>query len=266
VPLTYLSHQAPVVGLKILRPRWFDGTALVLGSMCPDLAYAFAGTALAFNAHTPVGLVFFCLPVTVLLCLVVRGPVAPVAFAQLPDTPLRLHDYRALSLRRPPLAQTAVSALIGAVSHALWDTFTHDGRWGARHVAFLREEVATIGGTSLSVARALQYVGHAGGAIVTLALLAYIADRRLLRQWYGAAFDDLAPVVLSRRSRQVFWAVVAVGFLAGSGWALLAGGGFATQVIKWSLGVAAGVTIASLLPAARPEAAPAPRRVTSWPP
>ena len=99
------------------------------------------------------------------------------------------------------------------------------------------------------MARALQYVGHVGGAIVTLALLAYIADRRLLRQWYGAAFDDLPPVVLSRRSRLVFWGVVAVGFLAGSGWALLAGGGFATQVIKWSLGVAAGVTIAlQLLP------------------
>ena len=147
------------------------------------------------------GLVCFCLPVTVLLCFVVRGPVAPVAFAQLPDTPLRLHDYRALSLRRPPLALTAISALIGAVSHALWDTFTHDGRWGARHVAILREEVATIGSTSLSVARALQYVGHVGGAIVTLALLAYIAERRLLRQWYGAAFDELPPVVLSNRSR-----------------------------------------------------------------
>ncbi len=262
MPLTYLSHQAPVVALKILRPRWFDGTALVLGSMCPDLAYAFAGTTLAFNAHTPVGLVCFCLPVTVLLCFVVRGPVAPVAFAQLPDTPLRLHDYRALALRRPPLALTAMSALIGAASHALWDTFTHDGRWGARHVAILREEVATIGGTSLSVARALQYLGHVGGAIVTLALLAYIAERRLVRQWYGAAFDDLPPVVLSNRSRLVFWGVVAVGFGVGSCWALLSGGGFATQVIKWSLGVAASVTIASLLPAAAPE----PVRVRAWPP
>ena len=106
-------------------------------------------------------------------------------FAQLPDTPLRLHDYRVLACRRPNLVSTAASVLVGAATHALWDTFTHDGRWGSAHVALLRGHVATINGRSFTVARVLQYGSHVVGAALTIALLYLIADRRLLRRWYG---------------------------------------------------------------------------------
>lgn len=40
MPLTLFAHQVPTMGLKMARPRWFDGTALCLGSMAPDLGYA----------------------------------------------------------------------------------------------------------------------------------------------------------------------------------------------------------------------------------
>jgi hypothetical protein len=256
VPFTFVSHQAPAVALKVLRPNQFDGTALVLGSMAPDFAYALAGTTFAFNAHTPLGLVLFCVPLTIVLCAVVRARIAVVAFAQLPNTPLRLHDYRVLACRRPALVITTFSGLVGAASHALWDTFTHDGRWGSRHVALLREHVATINGRSFSVARTLQYSSHVVGAAVTIALLYFIADRRLLRRWYGPAYDDLEPVALTSRQRLAFWSMVTGGFAVGLGWALLAGGGFATQVIRASLGAAAGVTVASYATTTAHQASP----------
>jgi len=245
VPFTFLSHQAPAVALKIARPRWFDGTALVLGSMTPDFTYAFAGSRFWLNGHTPVGLVVFCLPVTVAMSCVVRARVAAVAFAQLPDTPLRLHDYRVLASRRPAISITVMSAFVGAASHALWDTFTHDGRWGYQHVAILRHDVATVADRSYSVAQVLQYSSHVLGAEVTLALLYLIAERRLLRSWYGARFDQLQPVTLTLERRLAFWSVAAAGGIVGMAWALHGEGGFATKVIQASLGLAAGVTIAS---------------------
>jgi hypothetical protein len=244
VPFTFVSHQAPAVALKVIRPSWFDGTALVIGSMAPDFAYVFAGTGVAFNAHTPLGLVLFCVPLTIPLSWVVRVRVAAGGFAQLPDTPLRLHDYRVLADRRPALLMTALSGLVGAASHALWDTFTQTGAGAGGHVALLREHVATINGRTFSVARTLQYSSHVAGAALTIALLYFIADRGLSRRWYGRCFDDLPPVALVVRQRIVFWTIVAVGLLLGVAWSQLAEGGFATQVIRTSIGVGAGVVAA----------------------
>src|SRR4051812_19906912 len=51
VPLTILAHQAAVLPLKLARPRWFDGTALVIGSMAPDLVFVLHGTNLYTDAH-----------------------------------------------------------------------------------------------------------------------------------------------------------------------------------------------------------------------
>jgi len=51
MPFTFLSHQAPVLPLKIAAPRWFDGTALVLGSMAPDLFFVTHGSDCYIGAH-----------------------------------------------------------------------------------------------------------------------------------------------------------------------------------------------------------------------
>jgi hypothetical protein len=36
MPLTFPSHAAAVVPLKLWRRRWFDGVALVIGSAAPN--------------------------------------------------------------------------------------------------------------------------------------------------------------------------------------------------------------------------------------
>src|SRR3954467_3332296 len=62
MPFTYLAHQAPALALKRRWPRSFDGVALALGTMAPDWAYALAGSRLAFDAHSALGVVLFCTP------------------------------------------------------------------------------------------------------------------------------------------------------------------------------------------------------------
>src|SRR5439155_2163465 len=124
VPLTFPSHAGVVVPLKLWRPRWFDGVALVLGSTAPDLPYAIHRYA-EIRAHTWWGLVWFCVPVTMLGCVAVRWAVAVTA-AHLPmGGPLRLRDYGGLRDVRHPLLVTAFSAWLGALSHRLWDVVTH---------------------------------------------------------------------------------------------------------------------------------------------
>jgi hypothetical protein len=245
LPFTYVSHQAPAVALKLIRPRWFDGTALVIGSMAPDFAYAFRGSRLHFSAHTPLGILWFCLPVTMLICWAIRARVAEVAFAQLPDTPLRLHDYRVLGGRRPWFVTTAISAVVGAFTHSVWDTFTHNGRWGVRHVAFLREYLFQVNDFHFTMARLLQYVSHFVGAAVTIGLLWWIAHRRLLAKWYGPAYDALGPVALTSRERLRFWSIAALGTALGVVWMLGPRSPYTADILRVSLGLAAGVAVAA---------------------
>jgi hypothetical protein len=251
VPLTYLSHQAPALALKIARPRWFDGTALVIGSMSPDFAYAIWRDGPAVDAHVFPGLVWFCVPVTLVVCWVIRHRVAEIAFAHLPDLgPLRLHDYRVLGRRRPPVLFTAVSALVGAVTHTVWDGFTHGGRFGVRWLPWLSGQ-SSVGGRLEYRFELMQQLSTIIGALVTVALMWCIARNRLLRSWYGAAVDELGPVRLEARQRLVFWAVAAAGLALGVVVALPSNY-YWVITLRTTIGLAVGVVVASYLPITRP--------------
>ena len=81
MPLTFPSHLAPVLPLKLWRPGWFDGVALCTGAVAPDVAYLFTGTAPAQNlrTHTLGGLLWWCLPVALVYAWVVRRVIAGIA-------------------------------------------------------------------------------------------------------------------------------------------------------------------------------------------
>jgi hypothetical protein len=256
VPLTYLSHQAPVVGLKLARPRWFDGTALVIGSMSPDFAYALWREDPAVDAHLLPALVWFCVPATVVVCWVIRWRVAAVAFAHVPDLgPLHLRDYRVLARRRPRLVLTATSALVGAVTHTVWDGFTHGDRFGPDRYPWLHDRISVLGYHEYRH-QFVQQLSTVVGALVTLLLLWVVARRRLLHAWYGTAVDELGPGHLERRQRVVFWIVAAVGLAVGVATAL-ASDYYWVITLRITLGLAAGVALASALPATHPRDEPA---------
>ncbi|MDP9794567.1 hypothetical protein J2S43_003079 [Catenuloplanes nepalensis] len=193
MPLTFPSHAALPLPLKLWRPRWFDGVALVVGSASPDLAYALDGTvlqaaggvALYQVAHGPLGLPLFCLPVT-LVCAVLVRRAAPVVAAHLPPWPAWLapRDYGVLGAARPTLPVTVVSALLGAASHQVWDAITDH--------APIADLASTV-----------------GGAIAALPLAVHIGRRRMLRAWHGEP-----PVVAVRPGR--FWGVAALVAVAGA--------------------------------------------------
>ena len=245
LPFTYASHQAPVLALKLRWPARFDGTAMVMGSMAPDWAYAFSGTAMGFDAHSLWGVLWFCVPVSVLAATVLRR-VAPVAFAYAPSPPeLPLGRLRALGGRRPGLATTAVSAFLGALTHVVWDLFTHDWQWGPQHVAWLRASAPSILGRPMTWAGMLQYASTGVGGLVAVVLLARILRTGALLQWYGLRADD--PLLVGRPSGGFvrFWTLVLIGGGAGLAWAAAGDPGMPGRIIRLSLGAAAGVVAAS---------------------
>src|SRR5258705_8793137 len=84
MPATVPSHQAAVVGLKLWRPRRFDGVALVVGSAAPDAAYAVTGLGVDIRSHAWHALLWFNTPLTWLLAVLIRRA-APYVVAHLPN-------------------------------------------------------------------------------------------------------------------------------------------------------------------------------------
>lgn len=149
MPATFPAHPGAVLPLKLWRPAWFDGLALSVGSMAPDLAYALDGSLFErpFPGLAPLWQIghslpwFFAwaLPVTFALCLLLRLA-APAFATHLPAAPpstpaatatalfrsprrlvARLRAAVGLARHRPRWYVTVFSACIGAFSHVVWD-------------------------------------------------------------------------------------------------------------------------------------------------
>lgn len=215
MPFTFLPHQAPVLPLlgrgQRVDPR-FDGVALVIGSMAPDLLYVLSGTGFAFDSHALVPLLWTSVPLTVALCLMFRRWMAAPLAAHLPDGGLlHLRDFGTVARRRPVWVVTVASAIVGAVSHVVLDSFTHKDGWAVQHWAPLRAVAFTRHGIGYHVSSVLQYSLSFLGAGLTLGWLWWAGRQRLL-------LADGTPNPLpatTRVSRRRFRAVTAVAAVLG---------------------------------------------------
>ncbi len=225
MPFT-LSHAAAV--LPAVRP---DGTGrgrlvpavLVAGSFSPDMTYYVASVlsgAMEFGDVTHSFPGVFTVDVLITWALVglwvlLREPLV----ALLPDG--RQGRVAALLRCGTPRARVQpslvvrwyVSAALGALTHVVWDAFTHLDRWGMRLFPVLGREIA---GSPLYWY--LQYGGSAVAAVVIAAFLV-VALRRTPaglpvgvpvlsvrdRWWAGALIGGCAVVAAVQRASQ-WWA------------------------------------------------------------
>ncbi|MEV6837340.1 DUF4184 family protein [Streptomyces sp. NPDC051133] len=209
MPFT-LSHAAAV--LPAVRR---DGTGrgrlvpslLVAGSFAPDMPYYAASVlpgGMEFGAvtHAFAGVVTVDVLISgalVGLWLLVREPL----LALLP----RVRQGRPAALlgcglprarvRAVTVARWYVSAVLGALTHVLWDAFTHHDRWGTRLIpAIGRDRPA-----GMPLYSWLQYGSSVTGAVVITAFLV-----RALRRAPGR--EPLSVPLLSVRDRCWAWAVI----------------------------------------------------------
>ncbi|MGR6320850.1 DUF4184 family protein [Micromonospora soli] len=210
MPLTFPSHLAPVLPLKLWRPHWFDGVALATGAVAPDVGYLFTGTRfdLGLRTHTLGGLLWWCLPVALAYAWIVRRVIAGIAVHLPGERLFGWRDHAALGGVRHPWQVTVCSALIGAFSHVAWDRVTHTERW-PRLLGIADFHAAT----GLYWWQFADVLGTLGGAAVVVALAVWGARRREI-------FDGVRPPAPPARPA-VFWAVAlsvtALGSLVLSG-------------------------------------------------
>jgi hypothetical protein len=173
MPFT-ISHVAAVLPFARLLRRGRVLSAIVIGSMVPDFGWFLPWLPGRFETHSAIALVTWSLPV---------GLATYWIFQYLIKTPVRevLPDGAyGRSLPYAPIARiTAVKQwlyaaggiLVGAVTHLVWDGFTHEGARGVRMVPALDDWWFTVGGRSLAGPRFLQDVSSLLGLVVVVWLI-----------------------------------------------------------------------------------------------
>lgn len=178
MPLTP-AHAAAALPISRALPA-LPLAALVIGTLSPDFEYLLRLAPHGQFGHSPAGLFVFCVPVSLLAWVVFAAIVRPALAGLLPPEPAA-----ALTTRRPTsprwrrrsLALGALAAFLGAVSHVVWDGFTHDYGWAVAWLPVLRTEVYLTFLPGLPWYKLLQHGSTLVGGAIVVAWVAVWARR-----------------------------------------------------------------------------------------
>ena len=201
MPVT-IAH--PIAAIPLRRPLGRLGvlSALVIGSVTPDLPLFLPLSVSRSLTHTFVALFWFCLPV---------GVVAYLLFDWVLERPLRALMPEAVQRRLPPAGgrpptwapAVFVSVLLGAATHSAWDAFTHGESVVGRLFPVLEARLFSVSGYAVYVFSVLQ---HASSTLGTLVMAAWIA------RWYHTAPQvPVAAPDLTPRTRR--WLLLGIGLV-----------------------------------------------------
>lgn len=172
----------------------------------PDLGYFSGPLHLEEFTHTIAGVFAFCLPIGLLLywlgrCVAVSKPGRSFAGGRLAG---------AMTGLLPPRAGMVVggSLLLGALSHILWDAFTHKNGWFVQQWPLLRIPVGMVMGKQVRVFSLLWY----GCSFAGVAWL-YGAYIQWKREGEPAAATPKSSLSILGRSLAVATAAVLLGLV-----------------------------------------------------
>lgn len=164
-----LSHPAAVLPLRRLSPA-LDFSALVIGSMTPDIGYYINQFELSTFAHTLPGSFLACLPTGVVMLLVFYLFCRPVCYL-LPSPHRQALMPICPGFPAAPMTWIIIlfSLLLGAWTHNFWDAFTHEHGWFVERIPWLQQPVVQIRSTTIYAFLVLQELSTIiGFAVIVL--------------------------------------------------------------------------------------------------
>jgi membrane-bound metal-dependent hydrolase YbcI (DUF457 family) len=240
MPFT-LAHPAAAVPLRRVLGRSAVLSALIIGSLTPDFAYFLPGNVDLMQArggtHSLPGLFWFCLPVGLLMFWVFHAVVKPGLLLLMPERiRARLVPIAngGSSLSRSSFWAVLLSLGVGALTHPVWDGFTHYGGPAMQLWPMLGTTVAHVFGQTVRVYNVLQHTS----TLLGLSLLCWWTVR-----WYRtASVSGSEGPRLPERTRVLVVATIVMVTVLGSfvgGWSIArAGHGWwAVEAFVWHAAV-----------------------------
>jgi len=202
VPFT-ISHAAAALPLRRFGSFRLPLAALMIGSMSPDYAYFLPGDFDRVETHSIPGLFLFCWPVSLALWFLFVRVLEQPTIVLLPDHWRTRFPPSVQDMTLRVLTRASLAVLIGALTHIVWDAFTHRGTIVTEAIAPLRAVAFHFHGWRIRWFVVLQLLSSVFG-IVALAIWAW-------RQPPGRYPRPLPPAPVSRAMRLRAVAAIFIG-------------------------------------------------------
>ncbi|MDD5705790.1 MAG: DUF4184 family protein [Kiritimatiellae bacterium] len=208
MPLT-IAHPVAVLPL---RRCGLPLSALIVGSIAPDLEYVLRLAPRSEISHTASGLLLFCVPVGMaalwLFQRVWKRPIAAFLGVGLGDS----ISQASAAFTFSPFHRFAVpcaAILVGAMTHVGWDSFTHQYGWMVQRFPSLSRSVFQARWGIVPLYKVLQH----GSTAMGLAVFALIETR--FRAWKGrisvSAWAAMALIATTSSAAGICFAMLRMG-------------------------------------------------------
>jgi hypothetical protein len=171
VPFT-ISHAAAALPLRNLGRFRLPLSALMIGSMSPDYAYFLPGELDRVETHSLAGLFYFCWPASIALWLLFVRVLEQPTLALLPENWRSRFPSSSTQISLRLLAIASVAVILGAITHVVWDSFTHRGTVVVKAIPPLHAVAFYLDGWRIRWFLVLQLASSVAG-ILLLALWAW---------------------------------------------------------------------------------------------
>ena len=203
MPFTF-SHPAAVLPLNYLPKRWVSLTGLVVGSIVPDFEYFIRMRVLSIYSHTWMGLLWFDLPLGILLMYIYNKIIKDNLIDHLPMfLNRRFSAFRNSKSSHRNSLIIIISVIIGAASHLIWDSFTHPTGYFVLHMRLLKHNVVLFQHTFL-LYNILQQLSSLSGALIIIIAIWQMTPEKISIQkpitYYWLIIISTAIIVLAIRS------------------------------------------------------------------
>jgi hypothetical protein len=175
MPFT-ISHVAAALPFLRHLSRLRVLSAVVIGSMVPDFGMFLPWRPQRIETHSIIGLYAFCLPVGLACWWLFQRLIKPAMLELLPDPAYVQSRDRSVDLGKMSQWVAAVAGVFfGALTHLIWDGFTHEGARGVRMIPALDDPVVDFAGHQLLGFKLMQLAS----SVIGLALVIWVLWRVL---------------------------------------------------------------------------------------
>lgn len=140
----------------------------MIGSMSPDFAYFLPGEPARMQTHSIPGVFLFCWPVSVALWLLFVRVLEQPTRALLPESWRSRFAPSEREISFKSLAWGSLAVIVGALTHIVWDSFTHRGTGVVGAIPALREVAFHYAGWRIRWFVVLQYVSSVIGILALM--------------------------------------------------------------------------------------------------
>jgi hypothetical protein len=205
MPFTF-SHPAAVLPLTYLPKRWFSMTGLVIGSMTPDFEYFIRLKVHSSYSHTWTGILWFDLPLTIILAFIFHTVVRNNLIDNLPtvlkNRLVAFKNFQWTDYFKRKVFVVVLSCILGTMTHIIWDGFTHQHGQFVGAIGAL-QNTTMLAGHEIPVYKILQHISTLiGGLCIVYAFVQLPIEKPStktnpsLSYWASVTIITLTVVVL----------------------------------------------------------------------